>query len=250
MGNSFIGFPVPRAKIADMITGTAPPAIHATQHETGGSDVLDGTKIPGAGGVTLPFSDYFYNTSFESLDGIRQSLYAGGTITLDDRYVELATTGTQYSFANLEKRINYPSVPLNWDKNREFRAQVNFRVDTIAGSDIVIGTGVLTAGNSFGFRVENGLLKAFSQAVGNIEVHTIEDWSGSGFNNTRQLRAHKTGANEIKFYVDDVLVYTATTHIPAGSDDIEKVMYMYVYNTDAGGIVWMRLSDFTIWQEA
>ncbi|GAH54174.1 unnamed protein product, partial [marine sediment metagenome] len=40
MANLFIGFPVPRAKIADMIEGAAPPLEHVVNHLPGGSDQL------------------------------------------------------------------------------------------------------------------------------------------------------------------------------------------------------------------
>lgn len=40
MANLFIGFPVPRAKIADMITGAAPPLNHVSNHLPDGSDPI------------------------------------------------------------------------------------------------------------------------------------------------------------------------------------------------------------------
>lgn len=40
MANLFIGFPVPRAKIADMIEGAAPPLNHIVNHRPPGSDPL------------------------------------------------------------------------------------------------------------------------------------------------------------------------------------------------------------------
>jgi len=40
MPNMFLGFPVPRAKIAEMIEGYAPPAVHASWHLPPGSDPL------------------------------------------------------------------------------------------------------------------------------------------------------------------------------------------------------------------
>ncbi|GAH23253.1 unnamed protein product, partial [marine sediment metagenome] len=40
MGNLFIGFPVPRAKIAEMIEGSAPPIIHHDRHEAAGDDEI------------------------------------------------------------------------------------------------------------------------------------------------------------------------------------------------------------------
>jgi len=44
LSNLFIGFPVPRAKIADMISGGAPPLDHAFNHFPDGSDPI---ALPG-----------------------------------------------------------------------------------------------------------------------------------------------------------------------------------------------------------
>lgn len=75
MANLFIGFPVPRAKIALMIEGAAPPLEHIDNHLPGGSDPIvatsgittdqmlkwDGEKFigadpPAAGGVPSPIT--------------------------------------------------------------------------------------------------------------------------------------------------------------------------------------------------
>ncbi len=75
MGNLFIGFPVPRAKIALMIEGAAPPLEHVENHLPDGSDPIvlpgditadqnltwDGAKFvgsdaPEAGGYASPIS--------------------------------------------------------------------------------------------------------------------------------------------------------------------------------------------------
>ena len=250
MGNMFLGFPVPRAKIADMIATDAPPTLHKENHEAGGKDELDCTGLVGAGGVTLPFEDYFYNTRFDSIDGIRQSASGGGSLTLDDRYITIECDGVNNAFANIEKRPSYPAVPLTWDKNREFKAQAWFKAATVANTIMVIGTGYLYNGTGFGFIVEDGIFKAVSQVGAAREDHTIEDWSAAPFDEVRRLRAHKTGANEIKFYVDDVLVYTATTTIPSGATYDEKVMYIFTWNTGASGQTWIRLSDWSLWQKA
>jgi len=41
MGNLFLGFPVARSKIADMIRGSASPIEHHARHESGGDDEID-----------------------------------------------------------------------------------------------------------------------------------------------------------------------------------------------------------------
>jgi len=52
MSNFFLGFPVSRAKIAEMIEGYAPPISHHGRHEDGGDDEIDCTGLTGAGGGT------------------------------------------------------------------------------------------------------------------------------------------------------------------------------------------------------
>jgi len=104
VGNLFIGFPVPRAKIADMITGSAPPLNHVANHLPVGTDPLvlpgdissdqvvqwNGTKFvgtdpPSNGGYPSPLSihaSHFFPKYDEvdfycSKDGLRK------TTTLD-----------------------------------------------------------------------------------------------------------------------------------------------------------------------
>lgn len=85
MANLFIGFPVPRAKIADMIAGAAPPLEHYENHEPDGSDPIvlpvdispnqilqwNGTKFVGAepagnGGLPSPIS--IHPSQFHPID--------------------------------------------------------------------------------------------------------------------------------------------------------------------------------------
>ena len=93
MANLFIGFPVPRAKIAEMIEGSAPPLEHIANHLPGGTDELvddndisadqlvkwNGTKFIGtaepSAGIATPYDDlgFYFKTSFPTLDNLKQS---------------------------------------------------------------------------------------------------------------------------------------------------------------------------------
>lgn len=248
MANLFIGFPVPRARIADMIEGSAPPIIHHDDHEDGGKDEIDCTNLVGAGGISLPFSDLLYSTVFESLDGFGQLTAGGGAITLYESKVLLETGGTSGDQARLRKWLDNPAIGFDWDKNSEFKTHVIFEAGGATNNIMQIGVGMVGESTGYGFIVENGILKAVSQVGGTREQHTISDWSAGAFDHTIKLRAHKTGASEIKFYVDDALVYTADTTIPSGAYAIALLFYSRAYNAAGGDWVGLTFSEFQFWQ--
>ena len=132
MANFFLGFPVPRARIADMITGAAPPLEHTANHRPDGSDPLvlpgdissgqlvkwNGSKFIGLdqpqAGITFPWDDYHFHTHFESLDGFDITANDNATVTLDHDELLLTTDGSDYSFAAIKKEPTRPPIPLTW----------------------------------------------------------------------------------------------------------------------------------------
>lgn len=250
MANLFIGFPVPRAKIADMIDGAAPPLEHKTQHQTGGSDEIDVTGLTGAGGLTLPFSDFLYNSSFPSLTGMKQQTAGGGTISLSDGGCQLYTDVASGDRARLHKQQAYPPIALTWDKNRQFQTKISYYGDNAADRYIYVGTGIAKTARGFGFILENGLFKTISNDGTGPEQSTIEDWTGNGIYEERILRAHRTAADSIKFYVDGSLVYTSTTKIPTGTTLADYLFYIDVMLTAAASYTEMYIGSYDFWQEA
>jgi len=250
MGNMFLGFPVPRAKIADMIATNAPPTIHKVNHQSGGSDELNVTGLVGAGGASLPFPDFLWSFFMEGLDGISDSTFSGGAVTVGDTFIQLDSDGTEYSLGAIKKDPLFQQVPLTWAKNRQFNTCVQFRAFAVADSEFIVATGDPFYGDGFGFAVVDGFLKAVCRDGSSQSTHTIEDWSAAVFTETRRLRAHKTGAAEIEFYVDDVLVHTETSNVPSGSSDAEVIMQVSCYNSAAGSALWIKISSYTFWQEA
>ncbi len=250
MGNLFIGFPVPRAKIADMIDGAAPPLEHKTQHQTGGSDEIDVTGLVGAGGLTLPFSDFLYNTAFPSLTGMKEQVSGGGTIFLSDGGCQLYTDVASGDRARLYKQQALPPIPLTWEKNRQFNTKVSFYADGSPDRYLYIGTGYPMTGHGFGFIVENGLFKTISNNATTPEEYTIADWSAGSFFEEKILRAHRTASDSIKFYVDGSLVYTSTTKIPTGTNQAPYLFYIDILLTASASYTEMYIANYDFWQEA
>lgn len=250
MGNSFIGFPVPRAKIADMIAGAAPPLIHHTDHETGGDDEVDCTGLAGAGGITLPLDDLYFHTFFENIDGYTQSNYGGGGVTLSTENISVACAGGNGDRGQIYKAVAKKYVPLTWAKDREFRVQAGFYAATNSTQKLQIGTGHLWTGYGFGFKIQDGLLKAYSKGSGGTYEETIEDLGASGYDIGRKLRARLTAGTKVEFWVDGVLVKTDTTCYPTGTTYADRIFQATANNPVAGnsGEVWF--SEFQVRQEA
>ena len=248
MGNQFIGFPVPRAKIADMITGEAAPKDHHADHENGGDDEVDCTGLEGAGGLTLPWDDFVYLAAFESLDGYRATQAGGGAISIDGEGLLLETGGASGDEYSIQKAINDQPVPLTWAKNKQFITAVNFSAGGATAGYQAIGIGTLESGNFLGFRVVNGLFQAVAKTGAGEETFQIADWSAGGYDHQRRLKiVHPAGAGA-EFWVDGVKVYTATTQIPAGVSNAQILLHAIVKNTGAGNWLGLFFSHYHYWQ--
>lgn len=228
MGNLFLGFPVPRAKIADMISGSAPPSLHKTQHQDGGTDEMDVTGLSGAGGISSEYDDpgFFFGTWFESLEGYGlESSPAGGVIT--DKYsISVMTQGGGTDYARLFRRpAQFVTAP-SWAKSAKFKTEVEIYVGTDSLPKVDILWGRVDTGRHFGFVVRSGLLKA-SVANGSAETlsATIEDWGSVGYDKYKKLEAHYK-VSSIDFYVDGVLKATLSTGLPTGTAQANELIYI------------------------
>jgi hypothetical protein len=250
MGNMFLGFPVPRAKIADMIATDAPPTLHKENHEAGGKDEIDCTGLVGAGGISLPLDDFYFHTFFENIDGYNQSNFGGGGVTLDVGYIIVACAGTINDRGQIYKRILKDYVPLTWEKDREFRVQASFYAATNSTQKLEIGTGHLWNDEGFGFKIQDGLLKAYSKGDGGTYAETIEDLGASGYSIDRNLRAKLTAGEKVEFWVNGVLVKTDTTCYPTGTWKADRIFQATANNPVAGNVGQVYFSEFQVHQEA
>lgn len=268
MGNLFIGFPVPRAKIATMIEEAAPPLAHKENHEPPGSDPLilpddissgqiikwNGTKFIGvdepSAGMTFPWADYVWHTHLESLDGIAQSTAGSGTITLTHSNVHLYTTGSTSDRAIIYKTSDYPHIPLTWDKPRKFKTRCRFDLGSGVDARYYITIGQPLTETAIGFRLEDGVLQTYIRVPAGTETSNIEDWSGSPAAYDRNLAIIHAPPAYPKFYVDGALVYTATERLPDGTDSAKYIIYSRVYHPSSGHAQHLYLSEWMFWQGA
>jgi hypothetical protein len=265
----FLGFPVPRAKIAEMIEGAAPPKEHHDWHYPNGSDPLaapqdinpndllkwTGTKFVGqaggAGGISTEYDDpdYFFLTWFTSLDGFYQASSPAGGVTLGEYNVSLATQGGANDYASLMKT---PDTFLNlwsWGKQAKFKTEVLFAAngDSLPKFDLVWGD--TDSGRHFGFAVRAGKLYG---SVGNGTTQTltdpIADWGSAGYYQTHKLEAiYKVSS--VDFYLDGALAATLSTGLPTGTGSARRMIRLYVRANGSTNYHGMNISYWKAWKE-
>jgi len=250
MGNLFLGFPVARSKIADMIRGSAPPTDHHEQHEKDGSDEIDATGLEGAGGLTLPWDDFIFQGAFESLDGYRATDVGGGAITIDGEGLLLETGGAANDEYSLRKALNDAPVALTWEKNKQFTTAARFSAGGASNGYQFIGVGIYGSSNCLGFRVINGKFEAIARTAGANETHEIADWSAGGYDHQKRLKLLHNAGQGVEFWVDGVKEYTATVRVPTGTSDAQVLFHAICKNTDTGDWIGLYLSHYHYWQAA
>lgn len=247
MGNLFLGFPVSRAKIADMIAADAPPILHHTQHENGGTDEIDATGLTGAGGGSPPLgSPFSYVGTFESLDGYNQSVSGSATITLDQYGVSLKTGTTANSVATLKKGNTNPNTFLDFDREIALLLEVDISSPTDNLGTIKLICGQKDAGLHIGFTVVNGVLKG---SVGNDVSETtvnLETLGAGAYFQRRALRAILTPGVKCEFYKGETLLGSITTGLPSGLTAGTDFIYLYNKNTGTAVNKTLAITGYNI----
>jgi hypothetical protein len=261
MPNMFLGFPVPRAKIAEMIQGYAPPSEHASWHLPSGSDPIvnpedissgqyvkwNGTKFlggdpAGGGGISNLFDaqGFYFSTNFESLDGFSTTL-DDATIDLYHDSVEL-TTGTSYGArAIFSKTIaakpynngNY----LKWQNGKKFRTTIYYNVPSgnIGKLWIQLGaaSNVQPYGHSIAFLFDNRTI--------NAHLSNGEYWEDE------QIGTIPSENGQTKFYLNGVLKTTLSTYPPIGTDNAHVLMNIILENAGNPKSLDLLISYFISW---
>ena len=252
MANLFIGFPVARAKIADMIAGAAPPTDHASQHESGGSDEIDCTDLIGAGGG-VDVSDegvIFYNTYLEGLVGINQSLGGAGAINNMVTYVQLDTTNTQDSYAEMFKQCDYLYAVASWAKARTLRAFLKLvSLTTWAGTGYFF-SGYFVSNIGFGFEMTGGKLYAISIDGANKHSEELITLAGGGNTQEFMLKAILDPGVNVKYYIDGVLVATITDNLPTGETYAHRLWEAKIANAGIAEREQIYIGNITVIQAA
>lgn len=270
MGNMFLGFPVPRAKIAEMIEGSAPPLEHKENHEPDGSDPLalpedistdqilkwNGSKFIGsdapAGGIATRYDDpnLFFCTNFESLDAISQLTGGGATVTLYHIYLLLDTTQSTTGYCKLYKGVSHSFPSATWDKAYKFRTTVRILSETDEKGDIYIVRGTVGNYPHLGFFINDGVLKGISRNGSAVSTVTLETLGAAAYDEERALEVAFTPATKAEFYVDGIKEGEITTNLPSGTGYANYYFYLHVLTNGNNKRLKFYISNFQSVQAA
>lgn len=268
MGNMFLGFPVPRAKIALMIEGAAPPLEHKENHEPDGSDPLalpddissgqlikwNGTKFIGvaapSGGLGNRYDDpnFFFTTRFPSVDGFGTWITNDGTVTFIPDHVLINSSATPNSMAGIYKPIDFPLPLLTWNKTRKFKCYASLISMVNKYGEIWIGMGRQTDGNRIAFTVKDGVLKGFTSKASATSTVILETLGTGSYSEVRVLECVLTPGSKAEFYIDGSLIDEITTNIPVGSDGADCPLDLTTKNLGEGKIIAIYMSQFSMYQ--
>jgi hypothetical protein len=224
----FLGFPVPRARIADMISTDAPPTLHNENHESGGKDEMDCTGLVGAGGIAFPFDDIYFTSFFEGSDGYEPSFVGTGYNGASGWGLYLCTGGTVNSQAKCYKTAYQINPALTWDKKRQIDIHTYCESMADKTAKIWIITGNKDTARHIGFYIYDGILYG---SVGNGASHTtveLETLGAAAWSFTKSCRAKWTPGSKAEFYVDGVKLGEITSGLPSGATNAEQILYMKI----------------------
>lgn len=250
MANLFIGFPVPRAKIADMIEGAAPPLDHKTQHEKTGSDEMNVTGLVGAGGAAFPLRHFWLDDYFPDHARVTTSFTGSGQLDRSGSRVTLSTQNTNPSTARAYLRLRETIPTLTWEKTRNMILYAYLDMDERDTAILSILFGWLTTGNAMGFQVHGGKLWAMCKNSGGQTDIEITNYGSGWGDDELWLEVILFPGEKVEFWVNGALNCTSITDIPAGTNQEQYMWLLFVDNNSSTNNVSIQITNIQIYQEA
>lgn len=249
MANLFIGFPVPRAKIADMIAGEAPPLEHKTQHENGGDDEIDATGLEGAGGVEFPLRGIWIDDYNADHARWYKTYTGGGELTRSYDTLTLRTTDTDPSTALLYRIRRQSIQPLTWAKKRHLIFQAYLDCDSKATAEMSVQTGNPAHDNSIGFDVSGGKLWTLCRNPGGDAWEDIRTFPDAYIGEDIILEAIFFPGEKTEFWLNGALEHTETNRLPTGTTDADYIFVLKADNNASENNVQFDFSNIQFYQE-
>jgi len=223
--NSFLGFPVPRAWMAD----------YAKK-----ADCI--ADIYSAAGI-------YFQTFFPSLDGFYVSSTPANGVSISNTKLSLATAGGGTDFASIYKDPDTWTTLLSWAKKAKFKVDALFigTTDSLPKMDILWGRE--DSYRHFGFCVRAGVLYG-TVGNGSAEALTaaLADWGSSGYYENRTLEAI-FNVTDCEFWVDGVKLATLSAGLPTGTTHANWLFRAYVRANASANYHGLNLSFFKAWKE-
>jgi len=207
VANFFLGFPVARAKIADMIEGYA-ESLSTYDH-------------------------YYYLTLLDTLDAITQTKSGSGAITLFPEYLKLNTGLTQWSLARILK-VPYYTVPAtSWTKKRKFHTKIKLETTTGGKPLVRIYCGNSDSPMGFGFVVDDHGIYGRTGNGSSADVLLLETIPAGPYSIIRDLEAVFWPGTKVEYFIDGVKKGQITTKLPSGTSSSEYVYWIQIQNQAA-----------------
>lgn len=248
MGNLFIGFPVPRAKIADMISSAAPPLLHAYTHEPGGDDEV---TIPPAG-MSNPYdyNGYHYKTRFPTLDEFEVTEYQSGAVNHTHERIYLSTGGTQGSYASIKKAAAYKLPLLSYDKDIFIRFKIYSTVYAEVNPNAYIITGGETNQKHIGISIYNLKLCSTVHNGSSRSQNTFYEWGSPPEDFTSIIEIKFYAGLRAEYYLGGELLHTQTEYLPSGWFHDNYFLKLCVSNSDTTRNLFIGISSLELYQPA
>jgi len=205
MPNTFLGFPVSRARVADI-------ALTTLDNQGGGGGFIAISQVP-----EYPAS-YF------------QTVTGTGSVSQDTEGIWLRTNNTLGGTSRLRRGMQPVAGLMDWDHQREFSILADLRAETSKNGLYWAVMGDWAGSLHVGFRIQAGKLYAAWRGSSVYNSQEIQTLGTGAWSTVKHLKAILFPATKIEFYVDGVLVYTATTDLPTGTTAAEMVLDAYVDN--------------------
>ena len=252
MGNLFLGFPVPRAKIADMIATDAPPALHKTQHQDGGTDEIDATGLTGAGGMANLYADagLFFQTYYESLDNLISSVSGSAALEFYQGDIYMYTGSTASSVARVRKESTYTVPAPDWAKSRKFKTKIEAYSVTDNVGTVWIVSGDVGNARHVGFKIVDGVLYGTVANGTSESTLNIETLGAGAYSATRILEVVFTVGVSAEFFVDGVSKGTIATNLPTGTTHARYLYSFYLTNSAGAKNIEVTVGALKLYQAA
>jgi hypothetical protein len=225
MPNSFLGFPVRRALLAD----------YAKKTET----LLSVYSDPGINLLEL----------WMSLDGWGQTKSSGAVISIGSNKLTLKAPKNYGGSAQVDKTPNLFVTTPTWAKKTKWKTDCRLVAETPGAGQIWILSGGPGTERHAGFVVDAGKLYG-TVSNGTTEVRTaaLANWSGSAYDKTVTLELDYK-ATSADFYFNDTLSDTLSTGLPTGTAWADTLFYANPYMDDNQNALYFYSSYLKLWKE-
>lgn len=210
MANQFIGFPVPRARIADMIDD----------------------ELEGVGWISLPLRDFWQDFRHMDTDLFYHSYTGSGALTRSYQKLTLATGNTNPSTCICSHNITHPIVALTWAKARNVITRLQYYMDDNATGIIRFFSGKRGNYNHIGFEFSGSKLYGINGASGGSTSTELASYSAGAAGAEILLEAILFPGEKVEFWVNGTLAGTSTTNLPSGTSRAEQ---LFQWECDNGG---------------